>query len=83
MEIVRETQITKRSVYGETGYRGRVISELEKRGLVEARVFPKERGRGGKILKVRVSYERDIVKRQVDYKVGKSGKKETDYSTAK
>ena len=83
MEIVRNTQITKRSVYGEKNYRGRAISELEKRGLVEARVFPKERGRGGNILKVRVFYDRDVVKRQVDFRVGKSGKKETGDFAAK
>ena len=45
--------------------------------MIEARVFPKERGRGGKILKVRVSYDREIVKRQVDQKVLKTGKNET------
>ena len=83
MEIVRNTQITKRSVYGEKNYRGRAISELERRGLVEARVFPKERGRGGNILKVRVFYDRDVVKRQVDFRVGKSGKKETGDFAAK
>jgi hypothetical protein len=43
--------------------------ELENRGLVEARVFPKERGRGGKITKVRIFYEKEIIKRRIDQEI--------------
>ena len=76
MEIANSAKVSQRSLYGEGNYRGRAITELEKRGLIEARVFPKERGRGGKIFKVRVAYDREIVKRQVDQKVLKTGKNE-------
>ena len=75
MEIVKGVGISKRSVYGDGKYRGRAIIELKKRGLVEARVFPEERGRGGQILKIRVPYDRDIVKRLVDFRVVEAGKK--------
>jgi hypothetical protein len=36
------------------------------RGLVETRIFPGERGRGGRILKMRVFYEKETLKRDVD-----------------
>ncbi len=42
------------------------MSELERRGLVEARIFPEERGRGGDITRVRVAYENLIVERLLD-----------------
>ena len=74
MEIVKSVKISKRSVYGDGNYRGLAISELERRGLVEARVFPKERGRGGDIRKVRVFHEREIVKQLIDRRITETGK---------
>ncbi len=82
MEIANSAKVSQRSLYGENNYRGRAITELEKRGLIEARVFPKERGRGGKIFKVRVSYDRDVVKRLVDQKVFLTGKNEISKKAA-
>jgi tetratricopeptide (TPR) repeat protein len=75
MDIVKNARISKRAVYGASGLNGRVVSELERRGLVEIRVFPGERGRGGLIQKVRVSYEKETIARLVDERVMKSGKK--------
>ena len=49
--------------------RDRALIELESRGLVEARFFPGERGRGGKILKLRVAYEKEIIKRVIDNRI--------------
>jgi hypothetical protein len=63
MDIVKEAKVAKHNVYGMSGSRGRAISELERLGLVEARFFLGERGRGGRILKVRVVYENDFVRR--------------------
>jgi hypothetical protein len=68
MEIVKDGKVSTYSVYGE-GRRGTALIELERRGLVETRIFPGERGRGGKILKARVCYDKDPVKRQVDRRV--------------
>lgn len=71
MQIVKDAKITKSSLYGARGRRGPAISELERRGLVEARVFPGERGRGGKIIKARISYDKETVKRYVDKEIMK------------
>jgi tetratricopeptide (TPR) repeat protein len=65
MDLVREGKISKYSVYGFSGKRGQTVTELERAGLVEGRVFTGERGRGGEIFKIRIAYEREIVRRQV------------------
>jgi tetratricopeptide (TPR) repeat protein len=75
MGIVKNTKISKRAVYSSKGITGPAISELKRRGLVEIRVFPGERGRGGLIQKVRVLYEKETIMRLVDERVMKSGKK--------
>jgi tetratricopeptide (TPR) repeat protein len=69
MRIVEEGKLSKSSMYGYGGRRGRALIELESRGLVEARFFPGERGRGGKILKLRVAYEKEIIKRIIDNRI--------------
>lgn len=66
MDLVREMKIPRSTLYGPGGRAGPVLAELERRGLVETRVFPGERGRGGEIKKVRVAYENSIVKRIVE-----------------
>jgi tetratricopeptide (TPR) repeat protein len=57
MDLVREGKVSKYSVYGASGSRGLAVAELERKGLVEARVFSGERGRGGEIIRVRVAYD--------------------------
>ena len=52
MDIVHGANVSRYSVYGSTSG-GQAIAELQRTGLVEVRVFEGERGRGGKILKVR------------------------------
>ncbi len=71
MDIVKEAKVTKHSVYGVSGSQGRAISELERLGLVEARFFLGERGRGGRILKVRIVYENEAVRSHIEYSNGK------------
>jgi tetratricopeptide (TPR) repeat protein len=66
MDVIRDVKIPRSAMYGPGGRTGPVLAELERRGLVETRVFPKERGRGGEIRKVRVAYENTIVRRIVD-----------------
>jgi len=66
MDMIREVKIPRSAMYGPGGRTGPVLAELERRGLVETRVFPKERGRGGEIRKLRVAYENTIVRRIVD-----------------
>ena len=71
MEIVKHGKVSKSSLYGARGRRGQAIFELERRGLVETRVFPGERGRGGRILKMRISYEKETIKRHIDQRIMK------------
>ena len=75
MDVVKHGRISRRMVYGDGGYHGRAISELERRGLVEIRIFPGERGRGGRILKLRVFYEKETIRRSIDERVMRVGKK--------
>jgi len=63
--IAKATGATKASLYGEQGKFGATLKELLSSGLVETRFFPGERGRGGEIIKVRVAYEKELVKRLV------------------
>ena len=66
MDIVRELEIPRSTLYAAGRRKGPVLAELERRGLVETRIFPGERGRGGEIMKVRVAYENTIVKAIVE-----------------
>ena len=84
MEIVKHTRVSRHSIYGDGRSRGRAISELEHRGLVEARIFPKERGRGGKITKIRVFHERQTIKRLIDQAISMpTGKMKSPDTTPK
>jgi hypothetical protein len=71
-EIVKHGSVPKSSVYGVGQGRGRDISELERRGIVESRVFQGERGRGGNIVRVRVPYDKETIKRYIDERVMKN-----------
>ena len=65
MEIVRKGHVSKHNMYGRSGKGGKVTSELGHLGLVESRFFLGESGRGGRVLKMRVCYENENVKRQL------------------
>jgi predicted ATPase len=62
MELVKNGKVSRYSAYGSRGYGRKAVSELERRSLVEARVFSGERGRGGRILKLRIQYEKEGLK---------------------
>ena len=62
MDLIEKTKIPRSSLYGPEGRDGPVLAELERRGLVETRIFQGERGRGGEIKKIRVAYGNEIVK---------------------
>jgi tetratricopeptide (TPR) repeat protein len=57
MDIVKQSKVSKYSVYGFPSGSGQAIVELENAGLIEVRIFVGERGRGGKITKVRVAHQ--------------------------
>ena len=71
MDIVKYAKVPKSSIYGTRRHPSKAISELKRRGLVEIRVFPGERGRGGRILKMRIAYEKETIKRLIDKNVMK------------
>jgi hypothetical protein len=55
MDVAKQGKVSKYSVYGSAESKGHALTELEHASLVEARFFEGERGRGGKILKVRIN----------------------------
>jgi len=71
VQIKKNAKVPKSSMYGTGKRRGPAISELERRGLVETRIFPGERGRGGRITKTRIFYEKETIKRYVDQHIMK------------
>lgn len=66
MIISKATGVTKSSFYGEAGKFGPIMKELLSSGLVETRFFPGQRGRGGEVIKLRIAYEKEFVKRLAD-----------------
>ena len=71
VQIKENAKVPKSSVYGTVKRRGYAISELENRGVVETRIFSGERGRGGRIIKARVYYDKETIKRYIDQHVMK------------
>jgi tetratricopeptide (TPR) repeat protein len=69
MDILRQGSVSQYSLYGVAGKRGKVLSELEGKGLVESRFFEGERGRGGKVVKVRIAIESETVKQRIKDKI--------------
>ena len=67
-QIIKETGVSKRSLYGSGGRLGYGLSELQRKGLIDLRAFRGERGRGGHILKVRVHHKKELVRRYVKEK---------------
>jgi hypothetical protein len=57
---------------GRGGRHGPALYELVARGLVETRTFSGQRGRGGEVVRVRVAYGREPVKRHVDKAIMKT-----------
>ena len=71
-QITKNAKVSSRSVYGYRRIPGSAIHELEKRGLIDPRVFLGERGRGGEVVRARICYEKEVVKRLVDHVVAKN-----------
>lgn len=68
-QCLRSTRVPKASVYGTSKNPGYVVSELTRRSVAETRIFPGERGRGGRVLKIRISYDREFVKHYIDKRI--------------
>ena len=66
VQISEACQLKRGTLYGRGGSYGPVMGELARRGLVEARTFSGQRGRGGEVVRVRVAYDKAPVKKYVD-----------------
>ena len=62
VQVARDTALAPSSLYPRQGTVNPIMGELMSRGLVETRVIPGARGRGGITLRVRVAYDRASVK---------------------
>lgn len=69
MDIAKQTKVSRYSLYGSSNHRGSAIMELEHMGVVEVRFFFGERGRGGKILKLRISFEKEAIKKHINHQL--------------
>ncbi len=72
MQIVNGLKIPKSHVYGEPRYGrafGKQFDRLVRTSLVEYRVFPGERGRGGEITKTRVHMENQLIKNYIQQSI--------------
>jgi hypothetical protein len=68
MDIARNTKVTKHSLYEFSHSKGKPLSELERLGLVESKYFLGERGRGGRVQKVRVVADNEAVRAHLRFK---------------
>ena len=69
MDIAGSLHVSRSKVYGDPRYGhtfSRPLELLIKAGIVESRVFLGERGRGGRVIKVRVCHDRGPVRRLID-----------------
>jgi tetratricopeptide (TPR) repeat protein len=71
MNIVKETPVSFYSMYGSGKHHGYAAAELERLGVAEFRIFFGERGRGGRVLKLRVNAEKENIKNYVDQYISK------------
>ena len=69
IEISRASGISQSVLYGRHGKIGSALEEPIRRGIVETRYFPGERGRGGEVLRFRIMYEKEPVKSYANEKV--------------
>jgi CRP/FNR family transcriptional regulator, cyclic AMP receptor protein len=68
-DVARGIKVSPSSLYGKRGGASPMVGELVRRGLVETRIFPGERGRGGEVTRVRVAYEKEPIMEYVKSKV--------------
>jgi tetratricopeptide (TPR) repeat protein len=55
MDVVKGTTVSRYSLYASSYAGGQAVSELNHAGLIEVRFFEGERGRGGKVTKIRAN----------------------------
>jgi hypothetical protein len=68
-EIADKSHISTSALYGKHSTLGQVFDEPVRRGLIETRIFPGERGRGGEVMRLRIAYEKDPIRELVSRKI--------------
>jgi len=71
--VAEATRLSRESFYGKEGRFGPILKELLSSGLVETRFFEGQRGRGGEVVKIRIAYEKELVKRIVETETRNGG----------
>lgn len=75
-EIANKSGISASALYGKNSTLSPVLGETVRRGLVEIRIFPGERGRGGEVTRVRIAYDKEPIREYVNERI-RHGKKGT------
>jgi hypothetical protein len=68
-EIAQKARLSPSTLYGKHSTLGPVLNEPIRRGLVESRVFPGERGRGGEVMRLRITYDKEPIRELVNKKI--------------
>lgn len=68
-EVASKTRISHSALYGKHSTIGTSLDEPIRRGLIETRIFPGERGRGGEVLRLRVAYDKEPIRELVHKKI--------------
>jgi adenylate cyclase len=69
-EISRDTGAPLQAYYAKNGDLGPALKETIRKGLIEMRYFPGERGRGGEVRRFRIAYEKEPIRTNVDLRIG-------------
>jgi adenylate cyclase len=87
-EISQRAHVSPSLLYGKHSTFGTALDEPVRRGLVETRIFPGERGRGGEVMRLKIAYDKEPIKEYVNKRVMlgrgriKSEQKNTSFQTA-
>jgi adenylate cyclase len=68
-EIADKSRISPSALYGKHSTLGPALDEPVRRGLIETRIFPGERGRGGEVMRLRIAYDKEPIRDFVNKKV--------------
>lgn len=68
-EIAQKARLSPSLLYGKHSTMSPVLDEPLRRGLIESRYFPGERGRGGEVMRLRIAFDKEPIRQFVNKKV--------------
>jgi len=71
VDISHQTKVPLSAFYRRNEKDLQGLSELERKGLVEIRLYSGERGRGGEIIRARIAFDKEEIRKYVLTRVGK------------